>query len=333
MGAAALTFMPPPLTPKPRRAPVQLEIVQSVVEKPAATLGVEPTEPEERGPAPEPKTEQRKKKKERAEPRAEQPDDVEAGVQEGGGGEVEGTGPIVEGGSGVGGDGKTKDGRDLSSLDLKPRLSVPRFEDQSGGIVIPERPKPQKDPRRRPTKDGGWRYDDSTFAAKVGPDGTVTFDERGHESVDLLPDSDVGGWRIDVNDWILSAAGDDPYSYEKRRFIEATREERLAMARAACGARLSASLVELPERLDKVWRSARPIEEKRQILFDLWDDCAEEGTPEVMRYGELARLTILDFIQKHLPEGSETAYTQLELEKLNERRASSKRFDPYGARL
>jgi hypothetical protein len=92
---------------------------------------------------------------------------------------------------------------------------------------------------------------------------------------------------------------------------------------------LTASLAELPLRLAKIWESERPPEQKREVLFDLWDDCAEDGAPEVMRYGELARLTILEFIQRHLPRGSRDAYTEVEVDQLNARRVSSRPFAPY----
>jgi hypothetical protein len=321
LGALALMWMPAPVRPKAKQAPIELAIV--TIEKPKASKS--PSLPIESGGSAAVVEKKRGRSRERT---------VEAPPPAGGGGEDQGTGPVVDTGVGNGDTdpkgGKTKDGRDLSSLDLGVHVEVPRFEDQGPGVVLPP---PPKDPRRRSTHGGGWRYDDPTFAAEVAPDGTVTFDGRGHESVDLIPDEEVGGWSIDVNDWILSAAGDDPYSYEKRKFLEATREERLAMARAACGVRLSSSLLELPKRLAAVWQSTQPVEDKRRVLFDLWDECAEDGAPEVLRYGELARYTILDFIQKHLPRDSEDAYTELELDRLNERRASKRRFDPYGMRL
>ena len=335
--AATLVLMPETRqAPEFDQEPVQIEIVEREVveEEPApAEEVVEPT--------PAPLEEKKKKREKRREKRTTPvapvtpPAGGEKSEDEGGGagGVIEGTGPTV--GTGT---GRTKDGRDLSSLDLNAKVAVPRFEDQGPGVVLELE---EKDPKRKPTKDGGWKYDDTAFGAHVRADGSVTFDDRGNSEVDLMPDGVKGGfdgqpsaeWTIDVNDWIMSALGDDPYSYEKRKFLEATREERLAMARAACGERLSSSLVDLPKRLSGVWNSNKTPEEKREVLFDLWDDCAEEGSPEVMRYGELARLTILDFIQKHLPEGSADAYTELEIDRLNQRRVSTRPFAPYGGRM
>src|SRR5688572_4441950 len=263
-GALAATLL---LVPAAREAPeldsepVQIEIVEREPVEPPAPIVEEPTAKDEREQREKQERERRKKPVDRKpvdenpvqKPVDEKPDGRPP--SDGGGGVVEGTGPVV----GPGG-GKTKDGRDLSSLDLGAKISVPRFEEQGndGTTIVLEEP---RDPKRRPTKDGGWRYDDSAFGAHVRADGTVTFDGRGNSAVDLLPDGAGQGpdgeatasWTIDVNDWILSAAGDDPYSYEKRRFLEATREERLAMARAACGERLSASLVDLPKRLSAIW--------------------------------------------------------------------------------
>jgi hypothetical protein len=336
--AASLVLMPAERDEASGDAePIEIEIVHTETPEPEPEPVLEP-EPE-----PEVKAETREKpvreKRREVVPPAgpdtgDDDDEEETGT---GGAIVEGTGPVVGPPT-----GKTRDGRDLSTLDLSAKIAVPKFEDQGPGVVLELE---QKDPKRRGTSDGGWTYEDSAFGAHVAADGSVTFDGRGNSAVDGIPElgmspgsdneapSAVGKWTIDLNDWILSAGGDDPYSYEKRRFLEATREERLAMARAACGERLSAALVDLPQRLTKIWRSRRSPEEKREVLFDLWDDCAEEGAPEVMRYGELARLTILDFIQKHLPEGSAEAYTELEIDRFNERRLSSRPFSPYGGKM
>lgn len=211
--------------------------------------------------------------------------------------------------------------RDLSELDLSPKLSIPPFEAQGPGVRPPP---PPKDPRKKSMAGGGYRFEDPAFTAKVARDGTVEFEDRGY-------DGETGPltFEFDVNDWMMGAAGDDPYSHEKRQFLEATREERLAMARVACGERLSRSLVNLPARLEQIWRSGQPPADKRRVLFDLWDECAESGSPELKRYGQLARATILHFIETHLPKGSEHAYSSLELKRLNRERLSKVPFEPY----
>lgn len=236
--------------------------------------------------------------------------------------ETGGDGVAVAPGPQSGGATAPDSGRDLSELDLSPKLSVPPFEAQGPGVELPP---PPKDPRKKSTAGGGYRFEDPTFTAKVAPDGTVEFEDRGYDGEDGNPLS----FTFDVNDWMASAAGDDPYSHEKRRFLEATREERLEMARIACGERLSRSLVNLPSRLEQIWASAQPPEDKRRVLFDLWDECAESGSPELKRYGQLARATILHFIRKRLPKGSEHSYSALELKRLNDERISRLRFEPY----
>ncbi len=219
--------------------------------------------------------------------------------------------------------------RDLQSLDLSPRLSVPKFENQGPGVQVP---KPRADPRLRRKKGGRLEFNDTSFKAEIDVDGSVTFDGRGYRE-NVLDGKPRQGYPIDINDWLISAVtGKDPYSYEKRKFLDRTREMRLAMARKVCGERLSRALIELPERLNGVWNhKSLPVEIRKERLFKMWDECAEEGSPQILRYSQLVRMTIIAFIGKHLPAGSAYAYTPGELQQFNRKRYSKVRFEPYRA--
>jgi hypothetical protein len=208
--------------------------------------------------------------------------------------------------------------RNLATIDLSPRIGPSTFDHAETA------PKVDREIERKPIVAESFVHEDSAFTARVAADGSVEMapnrliDPRGITTV-----------KVDFTDVLLSAGGDDPYAYEKRKFLDATREERLVMARIACGERLAASLGELPRKLDRIWSSDRTLSEKKNILFDLWDECAEDGPAEVLRHSELARATVVEFIHRNLPERSGAAYSPAELASLNRRRLSKRRFDPY----
>lgn len=71
--------------------------------------------------------------------------------------------------------------------------------------------------------------------------------------------------------------------------------------------------------------------ERRKLVFDLWDDCLEEGGGS--DYGVMARATIVAIVREVFPEGSPLAYGSAELLAMNERRSSRQLFAPYRAEL
>jgi len=65
------------------------------------------------------------------------------------------------------------------------------------------------------------------------------------------------------------------------------------------------------------------IAEKRERIFDLWDEC------NASRVGTRAQGRIVGFIEEILPEHSPYAYTLEEVQRFNGRRASGEAFLPY----
>jgi hypothetical protein len=141
----------------------------------------------------------------------------------------------------------------------------------------------------------------------------------------------VGGG-FDVTDYIarkaLGRAG-DPYAARKRAALDATRDERVEMGRRHKLDQLSHVDALMKDTLDKVWAASGDRAWTRGALFDLWDDGAEEGDPAVVAAADRARGDVIGFIRAHLPAGSPDAYTTDELAKLNGRRSSKARFEPY----
>jgi len=135
----------------------------------------------------------------------------------------------------------------------------------------------------------------------------------------------------------------------KAEFLKDTFELRLRLAAEAERRRLLDALAGLSSRLERVWRGRMTAEQRRELLFELWDECLEAFEPEEDEVGvrgeddmigsliELrsqaaaeARREILRFIRRSVPPGSDEAYTPSELRRLNQRRRSREPFAPYG---
>ncbi|MBI5480914.1 MAG: hypothetical protein HY906_18795 [Deltaproteobacteria bacterium] len=172
-------------------------------------------------------------------------------------------------------------------------------------------------PLRR-DRSGGLVYSDVRFTARIGRDGSVTFDDRGAGF-----DARQVALVFDVNDMIMRARGEDPYSYEKRKFLAATWDLRMRMRVVADAARLRTALHRLPEHLEAVWRDPRrSAADRRRMLYLLWEECDDRAPG-----GAQARATIEGFVRHRLPPGSADAYTAAELAALNADRTPA--FAPY----
>jgi hypothetical protein len=214
----------------------------------------------------------------------------------------------------------------------------------------------------RPTPGGGFQYEDARFTARVARDGTVTFTDR-HGTVGLslgpqllatpareatvavqiplaprprIPDfrrHDPLGYEsqimagvfgtFDVTDELMRLLGEDPYRYEKARFLAATFELRVRLAADSQREILRAALAELPARLEALWRDERLTRrERRHVLFLLWAET--DARPEA---GGRARSAIERFVRTRLGPGTADAFTGDELEALN--RGRERCFQPY----
>lgn len=233
-----------------------------------------------------------------------------------------------------------------SPLELPPAPRIPgrRQSDDTDSPMVPD-------------GNGTYRFDHSGFTAKVARDGRVTIrdkpsfqpyvkgpcvscvkgdlakyteDPSSGFAVDLMALIPSVGIRFDLTDWVMRRSGDDPYSYAKAKFMDETREAREQMWHAESDERLREALQVLPEQLTKIWtHSTWTHEQRKRVLFDLWDECAETGSADRVRVGKQIRVTIVAFIRKRLPKGSRHAYTDKELAYLNEQRVSRSAFAPY----
>jgi hypothetical protein len=182
-------------------------------------------------------------------------------------------------------------------------------------------------PRGKPDGDGGYRIERLTFNARVARDGTVTLEDKSSSSA-------LHGIGIsvtfDLTEMIMRAIGNDPYAFEKLRVLDETREARAEMARVDRGRRFHDALDRFPRDMGKIWAYTTWSQaERRRIFFRLWDEVAEDGDAELLHAAAQVRATICGFIRRHLPADGPAAYTAEELDRLNGKRQSRARFDPY----
>jgi hypothetical protein len=184
-----------------------------------------------------------------------------------------------------------------------------------------------------PAGGGRYRARRSGFTGEVREDGSVVIRDNPNWDGELFADRYEGvGYRavFDLTDWLMRMHGEDPYLYNKMKWLDDTRDERMAMAVIDRGRKLRQAVWLTSELLAEVWNDPH-LEPKlrRRALFLLWDECAEDGTAEVLRASAEVRATIVGFVRKVAPKGSDLAYGADELEALNATRESRALFDPY----
>jgi hypothetical protein len=139
--------------------------------------------------------------------------------------------------------------------------------------------------------------------------------------------------KFDTTDAIMRLAGQDPYRAERMKMLDATRDQRVALAASDQATRRREALTRLPGTLRAIWGDAsHSARERRRLIFSLWDECEEprEGAADASGAGARARMLILAFVREAAPAGSPLGYSAQELAELNAGRDSRQRFDPYG---
>jgi hypothetical protein len=168
----------------------------------------------------------------------------------------------------------------------------------------------------------GYHYNGPSFSAKIAMDGRVTFEDHAIRDFKGLS----GGF--DLTDIAMKARKQDPYRYEKEKFMETTSKLRGELTTKARRDRLESSLAGLPDHLEQIWGdAAHSASERRRVLFAMWKEAAGSDE-ELGAAGKKARATIERFIRERLPDGSTDAFTEDELRRFNARTGALK-FEPY----
>jgi hypothetical protein len=177
--------------------------------------------------------------------------------------------------------------------------------------------------------------------AIVAEDGSIHFNDPKAIVVDHSPFQAVGSGvgvgvsgHFDLTDRVMKLAGQDPYASVKRKMADETREERVCMARRHQGERQKQELFALSAKVRRIaTRADLSPPQRRELVFDIWDECTEESPDSTTDYGAMARATILSIVREAFPAGSDVAYQSAQLLALNQRRSSRQPFAPYDSNL
>lgn len=204
--------------------------------------------------------------------------------------------------------------------------------------ALPAPPTPQElgkessgEPSWASAPDGGYDVDGLVFSAHVDAEGRVTIRDKGIEgNLIITPLFVAFAGIVDFTDLVSRMLGEDPYWYRKKAFLESTFGERLAMRRDNAEVTMIKALANLPAYLEAVWTyPGFSLDQRKKILFALWDECAEDGNELMRQGGAEARNLIVGFIQSRVPPNSREAYSPTEIAALNAVRTANYSFAPY----
>ncbi len=168
--------------------------------------------------------------------------------------------------------------------------------------------------------DGSLAYRGHRFTARIRPDGSVSFEDSPNVQTNGFSTSGT----MDITEAFMNAGGQDPHFAEREWFMRHTREVRERLEDEHRAQQMSASLRGLRGRLSRILATtSRTYAARRQRIFSIWDDMAEDSD------GARARRIVIRFIREELPQGSENAYTDAEIDRLNATRESTEAFAPY----
>ena len=164
----------------------------------------------------------------------------------------------------------------------------------------------------QPSGHGTYKADKSGFNIDVARDGTTHVKDKP---------------TFDATDAAMRAVGIDPYAAEKLAVLDRTRDTRAIMQKRAKKERLAHSAQLMQGHIDRLWRMTQDLGARKQGLFELWDECEESGDDDVVAGANDARRILIAWIQLKMVGAS--AYTPQELARLNAKRRSQARFEPY----
>lgn len=165
----------------------------------------------------------------------------------------------------------------------------------------------------------GMKSEHKTFTMKVAPDGTVDIHDKANWQQKSLFHAE-----FDVTDALMRSHGQDPYASYKMKVLDETREERVEMGKQYRTQQLARSREIMNKNIARLVGSTTDVEELKQGLFELWDDCAETGSDELVVAGRAAREQVIAYIRGKIPN----AYSAADLTRLNKLRRSQLPFAP-----
>ena len=185
---------------------------------------------------------------------------------------------------------------------------------------------PPHQPARRPSL---TRADVSGAERLTGDDSPVYAHEKDpHPGAGGGIPIAAGGF--DITDAFMRGRGSDPYASKKLAFLDATRDERVQIGAKYRSQQLAQVAQIVTNNLARVWSATTDPQQRKQALFEMWDECVETGSAEVVEAAARARTLIVGFIRANVPASGPHAYTEAELAACNRVKQSAATFDPYG---
>jgi hypothetical protein len=214
-----------------------------------------------------------------------------------------------------GGNAKIKDAKNFNV-----HFALPGLKDIGRGVA---------DWYEQPNK---WAGDDSDAERKaplaskiqVSPGSTTDKDDRSKTAVvPLLAGS------FDITDAFMRSHGQDPYASKKLAYLDSTRDERVQIGSRHRQQQLKQATQIMQGNLDRLWSTQVDAQARKQALFELWDECAETGSGDLIEAGAEARRLVIGFIRARLPAGGATEFTADEVVAFNRTKQSKATFTPY----
>jgi len=135
--------------------------------------------------------------------------------------------------------------------------------------------------------------------------------------------------KFDVTSLLMRKLGiGDAYSSRKLKALDDTRLERAERGAKYKTEQLGKSAQLMQENLQRVWSGTVDVNERKAVLFELWDECAE-GEGPIGDAGERARQMVIGWIRANLADGKPGAFTAHEIDVLDRKRSSKQHFAPY----
>jgi hypothetical protein len=190
-------------------------------------------------------------------------------------------------------------------------------------------------PKKMKRAVASWYTDRNKPTGSIGPHETdkprVNLGES--SGADTKPDQGgtvpIVGGGFDITDALMRRHGQDPYASKKLKFLDSTRDERVQIGNRYRQQQLAQATQIMKTNLDRMWSEVTAPAARRQALFELWDECAETGTEDLVIAGRAARKLVIGFIRTRVPAGSADAYSTAEIAALNRKKQSKATFAPY----
>ena len=161
----------------------------------------------------------------------------------------------------------------------------------------------------KPAGGGTYQTEKETFRAKVNADGSVKITDK--------PEN------MDGQDKMMLRNGIDPYARNKMAYLDRTRDQRVAIGKEHHTEELKKSVRYMQQHISRLWAMTKDVQKRKEGLFELWDECIEEGEGEMEDVvgGASARSFVMGYIRS-------IGFTPEEVRAFNARRQSKQAFAP-----